>query len=135
MTGAMIRGDLEPHKEKLLKCIGVDKALYKILGKTEDDTSKNNRRATTKRVFLRKEKTPTTKNEYKAVAPAETKSWDDNYERLKIWWNNHQNYFFSHMEQDIRVWAKDQCRKKRDGLLNEEQINLLNQIGFPWNRF
>ena len=135
MTGAMIRGDLEPHKEKLLKCIGVDKALYKILGKTEDDTSKNNRRATTKRVFLRKEKPPTTKNEYKAVAPAETKSWDDNYERLKIWWNNHQNYFFSHMEQDIRVWAKDQCRKKRDGLLTEEQINLLNQINFPWDRY
>ena len=65
----------------------------------------------------------------------EPNSWDKMYADLKNWWDNHQNYLFSHMEQEVRVWSKEQCQKRRDGLLTEEQINLLNQINFPWNRY
>lgn len=63
------------------------------------------------------------------------RTWDQLYLDLKTWWETNQNYFFSHMEQDLRAWAKQQCQKRRDGLLTEEQINLLNQINFPWNRY
>jgi hypothetical protein len=65
----------------------------------------------------------------------EPSSWDKMYADLKNWWDNHQNYFFSHMEQEVKDWAKEQCQKRRDGLLTEEQINLLNQINFPWTRY
>ena len=135
MTIAMIRGNLEPHKEKLLKCIGVDKDLYKFLKKKVDELPQNNRKAPPKRQLL-KPKTPLAlKDEYKEVAPAEPTSWDANYEKLKSWWDNHQNYLFSQMEPHIKSWASKQCHKRRDGLLTEQQITLLSQINFPWDRY
>lgn len=135
MTLAMIRGTLEPHKERLLKCIGVEKELYNKLKKEENDPPQNYKRGATNKRSDNNKLLPTSKKEYKVDETDQPKSWEMNYERLKNWWENHQNYFFSHMEQDVKRWAKDQCCKKRNGTLTEEQINLLNQINFPWNRY
>jgi len=135
MTLAMIRGTLEPHKERLLKCIGVEKELYNKLKKEENDPPQNYKRGATNKRSDNNKLLPLSKKEYKVDETVQPKSWEVNYERLKNWWENHQNYFFSHMEQDVKRWAKDQCCKKRNGTLTEEQINLLNQINFPWNRY
>ena len=135
MTLAMIRGTLEPHKERLLKCIGVEKELYNKLKKEENDPPQNYKRGATNKRSDNNKLLPLSKKEYKVDETVQPNSWEVNYERLKNWWENHQNYFFSHMEQDVKRWAKDQCCKKRNGTLTEEQINLLNQINFPWNRY
>ena len=135
MTLAMIRGTIEPHKERLLKCIGVEKELYNTLKKEEHDLPKNYKKGTNNKRYDNNKTSPTSKKEFKVDGTDQPKSWDVNYGRLKNWWEKHQNYFFSHMEQDVRSWAKQQCQKRRDGLLTEDQINLLNQINFPWNRY
>jgi len=135
MTLAMIRGTLESHKERLLKCIGVEKELYNKLKKEDSDSPQNYKRGATNKRSDNNKLLPTSKKEYKVDETDQPKSWEVNYERLKNWWENHQNYFFSHMEQDVKRWAKDQCCKRRNGTLTEEQISLLNQINFPWNRY
>jgi len=135
MTIAMIRGNLEPHKEKLLKCIGVDKDLYKFLKKKVDEIPQNNRKVPPKSQVLKPKAPPAPKDEYKEVVPAEPTSWDANYEKLKNWWDSHQNYLFSQMEPHIKSWASKQCHERRDGLLTEQQTTLLNQINFPWDRY
>ncbi len=61
--------------------------------------------------------------------------WELEYDELKKWWKVRNNYFFSHMQSHLKDWAKEQCRKKREGTLTEKQITLLDQISFPWNRF
>ena len=61
--------------------------------------------------------------------------WNLCYEDLKGWWESHNNYLFSQMEPHIQRWASKQCHKRRDGLLTEQQITLLSQINFPWDRY
>ncbi|CAM8625006.1 DEXHc_RE domain containing protein [Candidatus Methylacidiphilaceae bacterium] len=61
--------------------------------------------------------------------------WELDYDQLKNWWKARNNYFFSHMQAHLKEWAKEQCRKKREGTLTEKQINLLDQISFPWDRY
>jgi len=63
------------------------------------------------------------------------KTWDESYFELKKWWDSRQNYLFSQMKPEVSRWAKEQCTRKRQGALSEEQIKLLDQISFPWNRF
>ena len=63
------------------------------------------------------------------------KTWNDSYLELKTWWDSRQNYFFSQMKRELSRWSKRQCLQRRQGALTEEQINLLDQISFPWNRF
>jgi superfamily II DNA or RNA helicase len=63
------------------------------------------------------------------------KTWDESYFELKMWWRTRNNYFFSQMKPEVSRWAKEQCIRKRQGALSEEQIKLLDQISFPWNRF
>ena len=61
--------------------------------------------------------------------------WELDYDELKKWWKVRSNYFFSHMQSHLKDWAKEQCRKKREGTLTEKQISLLDQISFPWDRY
>jgi predicted helicase len=137
MIAKMIDGSLSPYKAKLLRCIGVGEGLLFELGVAKTgSTNSYDRARKAKNTEAHTETGPTRMGAKKQDELKDgTGSWQENYEKLHEWWDKRRNYFFSHMKNNLREWAKEQCVKKKAGELPKDKIALLDQIEFPWNRF
>lgn len=124
MSKRIAEGTLEPHKVKLLKVIGVDAGLYLKLRKNQELNPKESSRLKPPR--------------FKSLGHQNHsghQEWMSHFEKIKSWWETHDNYLFSQMEPELRRWAKEQCVKKKAGELPKDKIALLDQIEFPWDRY
>lgn len=62
-------------------------------------------------------------------------NWDNMYAELKAFINEHKRMPKYSENAVLEEWCSTQKTKRKDGMLSEEKQNLLDDIGFVWNKF
>ena len=62
-----------------------------------------------------------------------TEQWMDRYYELKAYKKEHGDTLVRQRSGQLGIWVDTQRQARRRGELSEEQIALLNEIGFVWN--
>jgi superfamily II DNA or RNA helicase len=60
-------------------------------------------------------------------------NWDLHFLELKEWLSKHTDYPVKKNNQSLFVWVSNQRTLKREGRLNPERVNRLDELGFIWD--